>query len=114
MVSDPRATAGADRLRPLNRPRPVTVLTQDRPGAEPAADPGDPESARSGDVARPLVLIASGRRRRIANVRDTWRIDEEWWRDAISRRYYQLELDDGSLRTVYQDLVDGRWYAQEY
>ena len=114
MVADPRAPAGADRLRPLNHPRPVSVLTQDRPEATPAAAAGDPRAARGDDAAQPLVLVAGGRRRRVVNVRDSWRIDEEWWRDPISRRYYQLELDDGSLRTVYQDLVDGRWYAQEY
>ena len=60
------------------------------------------------------MLVERGRRRRVARVQDSWRIDDEWWRDPIGRRYYRLVLDDGSLRTVYQDLVDGGWYEQGY
>jgi hypothetical protein len=67
-----------------------------------------------GQAGRPAILVERGRRRRIERIQDGWRIDDEWWRDPISRRYYQLVLDDGSLRTVYQDLVDGRWYEQGY
>jgi hypothetical protein len=95
VVADPGAPPGADRLRPLNLPRPVAVLTDDRDD-------------------RPAVLVARGRHRRVVRVRDTWLIDEEWWRTPIRRRYHQLVLDDGSLRTVYRDLVANRWYEQEY
>ena len=94
MVADPGAPAGADRLRPLNLPRPVAVLTD--------------------EDARPAVLVARGRRHRVVRVRDAWLIDEEWWRAPIRRHYHQLVLDNGSLRTVYRDLVDDRWYEQEY
>jgi hypothetical protein len=47
-------------------------------------------------------------------VQDTWQIDDEWWRDPISRRYYQVVLADGSLHTLYHDLVADRWYEQGY
>ena len=108
MVPDPGAASGADRLRPLNQPRPVTVLTAD-PGA---ADDSGPVSHVG--MAHPIGLVERGRHYRIEQVQDSWRIDDEWWRAPINRRYYQLVLDDGSLRTVYQDLVDGRWYEQRY
>ena len=62
----------------------------------------------------PGTLVEGGRRRRVEHVQDTWRIDDEWWRAPISRRYYQLTLDDGSVRTVYQDLVTSEWYEQGY
>ncbi len=71
-----------------------------------------PGGARAAD--RPALLVERGQRRRVAHVQDSWRIDDEWWREPIGRHYYQLVLDDGSLRTVYQDLVDGGWYEQGY
>ena len=95
MVQDPGAATGADSLRPLNRPRPAVVLV-------------------GGGAGRPVGLVERGRRRRVARVKDGWRIDDEWWREPIRRRYYRLVLDDGSLRTVFRDEVDGRWYAQAY
>jgi len=51
--------------------------------------------------------------RSIAAVQDRWRIDDEWWREhAISRMYYTLLLDDGTLLTVYHDLVADVWFEQ--
>ncbi len=95
MVPDSGAKAGTARLRPLNLPRPVQVIT-----------------APGGDL--PALLIDDGRRRRVERIQDSWDIDEEWWRDRLHRRYYQLLLEDGSLYTVYQNLVDGSWYQQHY
>ena len=62
----------------------------------------------------PAVLIERGHRRQVAAVQDSWRIDDEWWRTPISRRYYRVVLDDGSLYTVYEDLAAGGWWAQGY
>ncbi|WP_294085637.1 hypothetical protein [Sphaerobacter sp.] len=59
-------------------------------------------------------MIEGQRRYRVTQVRDAWRIDDEWWRNPISRRYYQLVLDNGSLRTVYHDLITDTWYEQGY
>ena len=93
MVADPGATAGAGRLRPLNRPRPAAVRCR--------AD-------------RPVILVIGGRQRRVEEVQDSWRIDDEWWREAIRRRYYRVVLDDGSLRTLFHDLATDAWYEQAY
>lgn len=95
MVSDSGAQTGTARLRPLNLPRPVQMITHP-------------------PAALPVILIDDGRRLRIEHIQDSWDIDEEWWRDRLSRRYYQLLLEDGSLCTVYQNLVDGSWYQQHY
>ena len=43
-----------------------------------------------------------------------WRIDDEWWRKPISRLYYLLEFTTGSRFTVFQDLITGRWYRQNW
>ena len=46
---------------------------------------------------------------------ETWRIDDEWWRErAVSRLYYSLLLEGGRTVTVYRDLVSGRWARQDY
>lgn len=95
MVPDSGAPAGTARLRPLNLPRPVQMIVH----------PAD---------SRPMVLIDDGRRLRVERIQDSWEVDEEWWRDRLSRRYYHLLLDDGSLSTVYQNLLDGAWYQQHY
>lgn len=95
MVPDPRATAGADRLRPLNEPKPARV-----------------EADAAG---RPLALVEGRARLVVTAVLDRWRIDDEWWRERpVSRMYWRLLLVDGRTATVYQDLVDGRWWAQGY
>jgi hypothetical protein len=51
--------------------------------------------------------------RRVARIREIWQIDDEWWRDPVSRRYATLILEDGLTATVYRDLMTGRWYLQE-
>lgn len=95
MVQDPGAASGVDPLRPLNRPRPVAVRAQ-------------------GAHHRPVALIERGRPRLVARIQDFWRLDDEWWRDPIRRRYYRVVLDDGSLRTIYHDETADRWYEQPY
>lgn len=97
MVPDPGAPAGAARLRPLNLPRPLAIVA--------AADPEAP---------LPQVVIEPNKRRRVVEILDTWDIEEEWWRDPLRRRYYQLLLEDGTVYTVYQNRVDGEWFQQQY
>ncbi len=53
-----------------------------------------------------------GRWQRVASVQNQWRIDDEWWRQPLSRHYYQLELTSGALLTVFHDLVTGAWWEQ--
>ncbi len=81
-------------VTPLNAPRQIRVT---------AAGDGGPVSVRIG-----------GRQRRVARVSNEWRIDDEWWRQEISRRYFELELGDGQVITVFCDLVSGNWYQQRY
>ena len=95
MVTSSRAETGADRVRPLNLPRPVQVTV-------------DPHSGL------PLVLHERNRSHRIARVQDTWQIDDEWWREPISRRYLQVILRDGALRTLCHDQIADRWFEQTY
>jgi len=51
--------------------------------------------------------------RDVAAVQDRWRIDDEWWREhAISREYYEFELDDGTLLVAFHDLLADTWFEQ--
>lgn len=93
MVPDSRAPSCADALRPLNEPQPITVLLQND---------------------RPVAIVEHGQRRPIAQIKDTWSIDDEWWRGQIARRYYIVLLESGSVRTIYHDLIDDGWFRQAY
>ncbi len=79
---------------PLNPPRPIHV-TVDEGGM-------------------PVSVVRSGRQLPVTAIVDTWRINDEWWRDEISRLYHRLELADGTVITVFEDLIKGGWYAQRY
>jgi len=81
------------RLKPLGQPKVVAVRTDEH---------GEPLHVRM--PGKPA--------RRVAVVRELWRIDDEWWRQAISREYRTVVLDDGRVVTLYHDLLDGSWYAQ--
>lgn len=92
--SHPRPeTSRGSRLRPLGRPRPAHVRTDE-----------------AGD---PIYVRLPGRTaRRVEAVRERWRIDDEWWREPISREYRAVVLDDGRHVILYHDLLTRRWYAQ--
>jgi hypothetical protein len=82
-------------LRPLNAPAPLRVEMDDR--------------------GRILSIWRQGRLtpRTIAAIQDRWRIDDEWWREhRVARMYYDVVLDDGTLLTIYQDLVTDSWFEQ--
>ena len=82
-------------LRPLNAPTPLRVQLDDR--------------------GRIVSIWRQGRLtpRTIAAIQDRWRIDDEWWREhAVSRMYYEVVLDDGTLLTIYQDLRTDTWFEQ--
>ena len=64
---------------------------------------------------RPVAVTLRGRRLPVVQVQDTWRIDDEWWRERpVSRLYFEVALEDGRTVTVYRDLVSDRWAMQSY
>ena len=80
------------KLRALNEPRPVRVQADAR--------------------GTPLRVVDGRWIRRVEAIRETWRIDDEWWRRPISRLYHCVVLENGKSVTLYLDLVDGGWYIQ--
>ena len=64
---------------------------------------------------RPVAVHLLGRRLAVEAVVESWRIDDEWWRERpVSRMYWRVALEDGRVADVYRDLVSGRWYQQQY
>jgi len=80
-------------LRPLDRPVPVEVRSHPDTGA-------------------PHLVMDRRAPRRVEQVVESWRIDDEWWRAPISRRYHRVILAGGRPMTLFQDLVEGKWYRQ--
>jgi hypothetical protein len=93
MVKDSRTAARADQLRPLNRPREIEVQVVD---------------------GGPVAIIDGGHHTEIERIQDCWRIDDEWWREAIQRCYYQVALASGRIRTIYHDVQLNTWFEQGY
>jgi hypothetical protein len=69
----------------------------------------------AGADGKPIAIYLSSQCCAVEAVLETWRIDDEWWRErAVSRLYFSLLLEDGRTVTVYRDLVSGRWARQAY
>ncbi|MDT8369538.1 MAG: hypothetical protein RQ745_10050 [Longimicrobiales bacterium] len=60
---------------------------------------------------RPSRVAGSRRVLAVEAILESWRIDDEWWRTPISRRYFTVVLEEGTHLTLYHDLVGGGWYA---
>ncbi len=108
MVAHPRAEVRADRLRPLNLPRSVKVELGGRGQPRmiidaPPTSPDSPSSRRGKE--------GSGNSK-VESIGETWRVDDEWWREPISRRYVEVVLEGGGHVVLYEDLTTGDWFIQ--
>jgi hypothetical protein len=45
-------------------------------------------------------------------VTEVWRVDDEWWRQPVKRRYFDVVLDGGKHTVLYQDEITGNWCEQ--
>jgi hypothetical protein len=52
-------------------------------------------------------------RRAVDTIGEVWRVDDEWWRQPISRRYFDIVLEGGKHVVLYQDLMTSRWWLQQ-
>lgn len=48
----------------------------------------------------------------VESVLESWCIDDEWWRQLISRRYFEVVLKGGGRVVVFEDLTSGEWFVQ--
>ena len=88
MVAPARTPLRADRLRALNVPQSVVVEcdVDDRPR-----------------VVSDIV---------IETILESWRIDDEWWRQSITRCYHEVLLEGGKRVVLFEDVATGEWFAQ--
>lgn len=99
MVAPARAPLRTDRLRTVNEPRQVTV--------ELNAD-GSPAAVKTMD-GRTVGLLDG----KIETIGESWRIDDEWWRQTISRVYWEVILEGGKRVVLFQDLISTTWFMQQ-
>ena len=92
MVTNTRTPIRSHRLRPLNLPRPIRVELNEE--------------------NLPVAITIHGKEKKVEEIGEMWRIDDEWWRDQIARRYVEMMLVGGGHVVVYEDLVGGGWYMQ--
>jgi hypothetical protein len=96
MVAHSRAALRVDRLRALNAPHVVEV---------------DVDASEVPRAVRRSKNKGGGQA--VENIIDVWRIDDEWWRQSISRLYYDVMLEGGGHVVLFKDLVTGDWFAQQ-
>ena len=84
------------RLKPLGSPRGARVVVDE-----------------AGEPVAVVVGKRTARPRRVAAVRERWRIDDEWWRRPLSREYLAVVLEDGRPLTIYLDRIEGDWWVQQ-
>lgn len=112
MVTLSRASLGTGRLQFLNEPSPIEVRGHP-PQAEEVRERSSDDPASDAGLLTPDSVLWQQRWRRVMEVLERWRIDDEWWRSRpVSRLYYAVLLEGGKRLEIYHDLVDGRWYAQ--
>ena len=78
------------------------------------AAPYEPEAIDVIDgEGRPLAVVYKKRRLRVASIVDAWRIDEEWWREEVSRLYFLVELENHKRIILFRDLLRNTWFRQD-
>lgn len=93
MVTPSRAPLRTDRLRVVNQPQPIIVEVSE---------------AGAMTIGRQNTTIG-----KVEAILESWRIDDEWWRQTISRSYLVLLLEGGKRVVVFQDLTTGMWFMQQ-
>ncbi len=91
MVAHPRAPVRPHQFRTLNQPRPVRVQAAD---------------------GIPRALLLDRRWQAVGAIQDHWRVEDQWWRQPLRRRYFEVWLEDGTVRTVFEDSQTGAWFMQ--
>ncbi|HEX4628275.1 MAG TPA: hypothetical protein VH137_05730 [Gemmatimonadales bacterium] len=50
--------------------------------------------------------------KRVESYGENWRMDDEWWRQPIVRRYVEVVLEGGGRVVLFEDLTTGDWFEQ--
>ena len=58
-------------------------------------------------------LSVAGNGKRVESQGENWRMDDEWWRQPIVRRYVEVVLEGGGRVVLFEDLITGEWWMQK-
>lgn len=123
MVSHSRAPIRVDQLRALNVPVRVEVNVNEL--GLPVEIWEDPDNRRNAislhaaSRAKPTDLPSApsdagrGRRVRVEEILQIWRVDDEWWRHPIARRYVEVVLQGGGHVVLFEELLTHQWFLQK-
>jgi len=67
-------------------------------------------SVDTNGTGEPVAIYRGKRKERVTSVGKRWRVKENWWRQEISREYFQIETARGLVAEIYQDMLTGSWY----
>lgn len=78
------------------------------PGPQPLAQPRPVKVLAAGD-GRPLSVKS----RTVQSERERWVVEDAWWTPRpVRRRYFEVVLEGGACKVLFQDLRSQRWYEQ--
>ena len=60
----------------------------------------------------PTRVLTEGGRRAVLRICARWRVETDWWRSAVSREYWKVELGGAEelLCDLYLDRLTGEWW----
>jgi hypothetical protein len=63
----------------------------------------------------PTAFVWCGRTHLVAQVRQRWQVDTDWWGEAgrVWRVYVAVTTASGLLCVLYQDLESGEWFLSK-
>jgi hypothetical protein len=65
-----------------------------------------------GDDRLPRAVSQGNRSWTVEAIKEVWRVDDEWWRAEISRRYVEVIFTSGKHVALFEDLMTGNWFMQ--
>jgi hypothetical protein len=49
----------------------------------------------------------------VESLGEIWRVEDEWWRIPVNRRYVEAIIEGGKRVILYEDLITGEWWMQK-
>jgi hypothetical protein len=112
----PKTTARADQLRQLNVPRSVEVELNNAGLPSIIADSCNAATLQrcrsDSDAEQSETAESDTVGKAVESIIEIWHVDDEWWREPISRRYVEVILEGGKHVVLYEDLITSDWFMQ--
>lgn len=67
---------------------------------------------QTGEDGFPQAVLSGRHWLTVTAVQDRWRVEDQWWRQPVSRYYYEVWLEGGTVETLFQDRVGSAWFLQ--